>query len=290
MKEKLANQTDTTLIRLIGMDFDWTLLDHTSGKRGRRIDDKLIKWLSCYIEDGNYAGIVSGRIWWEMKDILEREGFAWGKPFPNFYIHRESYINIIENGKDISFDEHNIPTRKQVSEFMLRLVPYLSGWLDELNKANLSIQKWNVYGDFSLEIQMADLEQSNQAMEILKQSVAQIGLTDCHIHRNGNLVTILNGCCSGKGIVLLKAIRLFGLQPHQVLAIGDSLNDMTMVDGKLGFIGGCVGNGDELLKKAVLEGNGYVGNGIASEGIKDIIRQLISEGKLKNYDLGGTTL
>jgi hydroxymethylpyrimidine pyrophosphatase-like HAD family hydrolase len=288
MKKQSAKQANNTQIRLIGMDFDWTLLDHSG--RGRRMDDKLIKWLSCFIEDGNYAGIVSGRNAWEMKDILEREGYSWGKPFPNFYIHRESYINIVENGKDMSYEEHNIPTRKQVSDFLLQLGQYLCKWKDELESAGLTIRKWNLYGDFSFEIQMADLGQSDQAIEILKESIDQIGLRNAFIHRNGTLVTILNGCCSGKGNTLLKAIKHFGLQPDQVLAIGDSLNDMTMVDGKMGFHGGCVGNGDELLKKAVIEGNGYIGSGVASEGIKDIIRQLISEGRLKNYDIGGTTL
>jgi len=282
MKAQIYNQAVSSQIRMIGMDFDWTLLDHSNGKL--YINDKLIKWLSCYIEDGNYAGIVSGRNAWEMKDILERLGYPWGKPFPNFYIHRESYINIIEDGVDRSWEEYNAPTRRQVSDFLLSLGPYLSKWKNELECAGLTIRKWNLYGDFSFEIQMGNLEQGDRAIEILTKSIQQIGLKNCYIHRNGTLVTILEANCSGKGNALSKAAEHFGLQPNQVLAIGDSLNDMTMVDGKMGFIGGCVGNGDELLKKAVIKCNGYIGNGVASEGIIDIIKSLIAEGKLKNYD------
>ncbi len=43
-----------------------------------------------------------------------------------------------------------------------------------------------------------------------------------------------------------------------MLAIGDSLNDLTMLDGKLGFRVGTVGNADELINAAVRAAGGMV--------------------------------
>ena len=81
-----------------------------------------------------------------------------------------------------------------------------------------------------------------------------------------------------KGNALLAATKAFGLKPSEVLAIGDNYNDVSMIDGKLGFVGACVGNADDNIKKIVKDGGGYVGDGFAHRGVLDVIRQLKKDG------------
>lgn len=83
---------------------------------------------------------------------------------------------------------------------------------------------------------------------------------------------------AGKGNALLAATKAFGLKPSEVLAIGDNYNDVSMIDGKLGFVGACVGNADDNIKKIVKDGGGYVGEGFAHRGVLDVIRQLKKDG------------
>ncbi len=255
-----------------------TLLSYTP-QEGYYINPDLIKQLSEFINKGGYSGIVSGRNFWDMREILIMLGFEWGKPFPSFYIHRESYINTIDNGKDISWEEYNLHARKRISEKLMRLGGYIHVISRCLEKKNLKISTWNLYGNFSLEFTMHDEEQAHRAINVLKLSLEQLGLEGYTVHRNGNLATIIDQK-SGKGNVLLAASKRFGLKPEEVLAIGDSLNDMSMVNGEFGFIGGCVGNGDPVLKKVVADSGGYIGRGSASDSIMDIIQQLYKNGWL----------
>lgn len=135
----------------------------------------------------------------------------------------------------------------------------------------ISVYDFIVYGDFATEITV-DHGQADEAMALMKKFIKRKGLLDAAVHRNCNAVTVYSKC-AGKGKALLAAARHFGLEPAEVLAIGDNYNDESMIDGKLGFVGGCVGNADEKLKSIVRAGGGFVGTGTAYKGILDIMRQ-----------------
>lgn len=79
----------------------------------------------------------------------------------------------------------------------------------------------------------------------------------------------------------MQVARIFGLKPCEILAIGDNYNDISMIDLKLGFVGGCVGNAEENIKKIVKAGGGYVGDGIAFRGVLDILKQARKDGLLE---------
>ena len=117
-------------------------------------------------------------------------------------------------------------------------------------------------------------------MELLADFVKEKDINDAAVHRNGVMVTIYSKY-AGKGKTLLEAAKHFHIEPDEVLAIGDSYNDISMIDGKLGFVGACVGNADEKIKKIVKDGGGYVGNGIAYKGVADILCQLKKDGKIE---------
>lgn len=268
------------MIRMIAMDFDNTLVGHSTG--GPVIDGALLGYLKRYMQEGNYAGIVSGRKAGEMRILFEVMGLLWCGPFPGFYIYRESYVDFVKEGKGISWEQHNVPARKSISELMFRLGRHAGEWRDRMAEEGLAVENWSLYGDFSLEYAMETPEQAGKAIPLLRELLERNGFTDCYVHRNGRLATII-AAFAGKGNVLEKTAGRLGIAADQVLALGDSLNDASMLDGAKGFVPGCPGNSDELVKELVRAAGGYVGRGEASLGVMDVIRQLQGRGRLPQY-------
>ena len=90
------------------------------------------------------------------------------------------------------------------------------------------------------------------------------------VHRNRMLAQVVLST-AGKGNSLLRAATVKGLRPHQVLAIGDTLNDLDMLDGRHGFRAGAVGNADLVIKQAVLAAGGIVAEREAGAGLAEIL-------------------
>jgi hydroxymethylpyrimidine pyrophosphatase-like HAD family hydrolase len=90
-------------------------------------------------------------------------------------------------------------------------------------------------------------------------------------NRNVRLVQI-HDAMAGKGLVLAEMARHWHLAAEQVLAIGDSANDFSMLDGRLGFRCGAPGNADPAIKEAVRRAGGYVAEGRIGEGIVQVLR------------------
>jgi hypothetical protein len=80
----------------------------------------------------------------------------------------------------------------------------------------------------------------------------------------------------GKGELLLKACSRLGVAPGRVLAIGDSTNDLSMVDGRFGFIGGAPGNAESGIKIKVLAGGGYVADSGYGDGVAEIVSRAMA--------------
>ena len=90
-------------------------------------------------------------------------------------------------------------------------------------------------------------------------------------NRNVRLVQI-HDAQVGKGSVLAEIARLWALAPDEVLAIGDSANDFSMLDGRLGFRCAATGNADAAIKEAVRRAGGYVAEGHSGAGVVEALR------------------
>ncbi len=266
------------MIKLIAMDLDWTLIDHSKNV-DQRIGKELVDKLNDFIKKGNYAGIVSGRVLWDFELEFERAGVLWANPFPNYVVSREAYIYDIENKDFVSFDEYNLPTKKKVVNFNSNLSLYIPEMLSMYERENVYVGNFITYGDFALEIHVKQAD-TDKAMNLMERFVKEKKIVDAAVHRNCTAITIYNKN-AGKGKTLMAAVKHFGIKPEEVLAIGDNYNDVSMIDGKLGFIGACVGNADDNLKKIVKAGGGYVGEGMAWRGILNVLEQLKKDGLME---------
>ncbi|HWK81278.1 MAG TPA: HAD hydrolase family protein [Thermomicrobiales bacterium] len=81
---------------------------------------------------------------------------------------------------------------------------------------------------------------------------------------------------AGKGPALAELARVLGIPNAQVLAIGDSSNDYTMLDPRFnhGFRTATPANAEEELKQLVRAGNGYVASAEAGLGTVEAIDAL----------------
>lgn len=262
------------MIKMIAMDFDWTIADHTKGSD--IISIELIDYLNNFINKGNYAGIVSGRVYWDFQREFDAAGVEWANPFPNYVIGREAYFYEVTKDDYIDHPKINVPANKRITNLNRKLSKYLDDILTIYEDNHIKVVRFFIYGDFAVEIHVENKD-AQHAMELTKKFVTDLEIDEAAVHRNGTLITIYHKM-SGKGNALLEASKELGLKPSEVLAIGDNYNDITMIDGKLGFIGGCVGNADDNIKNIVRSGGGYVGNGTAHKGILDIIKQIEIKG------------
>jgi hydroxymethylpyrimidine pyrophosphatase-like HAD family hydrolase len=90
-------------------------------------------------------------------------------------------------------------------------------------------------------------------------------------NRNVRLVQI-HDILVGKGLVLAEIARHWDIAPDEVLAIGDSANDFSMLDGRLGFRCATTGNADEAIMDAVRLAGGYVARGRIGAGVVEALR------------------
>lgn len=92
-------------------------------------------------------------------------------------------------------------------------------------------------------------------------------------NRNVRLVQI-HDAAVGKGPVLAELVRLWRIRPYEVLAIGDSANDLSMLDGRLGFRCATVANAEDGVKDVVRRAGGYVAAGHAGTGLIEALEAL----------------
>jgi len=91
------------------------------------------------------------------------------------------------------------------------------------------------------------------------------------VNRNNRLVQFQDAA-AGKGNVLRALSELWGIAPAEVLACGDSANDYSMLDGRLGFQCGAPSNADDGIKAAVRAAGGYVAEERIGLGVLEILR------------------
>ena len=252
-------------IKLVGTDFDLTLHYHGIAKA---VQDLLIET----VRKGVKVGIVSGRPWYDLRTFLTQYGMNFGKPYPSFLVWREKFILWVEDGKTREEGEWNQLKMREMEALNGEILKVAPQWLAALKSAGLSHKIWNIFGEYGFEIFYAAPEEAERARVILAELAAP--LPNSEVTRNywGTNVGLASG---SKGCALRHVADCLGLAPDEVLAIGDSLNDLSMLDGRCGLRSAAVGNADPVVKEAVLKNGGLVAENPGGEGVAEIIRKLV---------------
>ncbi len=253
-------------IRLIAVDLDMTLVDWAA--HGPHVDPRAIEALTAADTRGVLCGIASGRWDWDMQYILDRAGVLWGEPFPRFIVAREKLISWVTCGALCPDEEWNAARTREMRQLADTCLEFGFGWLSALRESGLRDQRWNLMGDYGLEIGLPSVDDAGRACEILAEQVKDIPLATVHRNWVSANVVLSTGT---KGATLRGLAQRKGLDPRQVLAIGDNLNDLDMVNGQHGLTGGAVGNAIEEVKAAVRASGGYVAQAEYGAGVAEIV-------------------
>ncbi len=260
---------------MVAMDFDLTLLEWRN--EAPYVPADTIKLLNRLIESGVEVGIVSGRYSWTMRLMLGEAGVAWGEPFPTFIVPRETFVYSVAGDQLIPDEEWNEQRADELVELLRWIMLRQADWHREMGRAGLDIAHWILWGDYGLEAGFRTMEEADWAREMLAAWTADMPLA--HAHRNHKLAHLVLAT-AGKGKSLLRVATGKGIAPDEVLAIGDSLNDLSMLDGKLGFHVATVANGDEPIQEAVRAAGGMVATQRVGAGVTEIVRDYQGKGLL----------
>lgn len=244
-------------------DFDLTLVYEG-------FPPELYRALLKAIDSGISVGICSGRYWWDVRDILLRHGVDFGDPYPQFLICRHAFIYWIEKGKlreDIGWNNTWI---EEIGRVTSEMSSYIGEWLRELRHAGCgNYVNWTLYHDYGFEVMYSTDGEAERARQIVARLIAEI--PEVEVTRNYWGVNV-TAACLNKGTTLEHVAGYLGLSPAQVLAIGDSLNDLPMLDGRRGFRSAAVANADESVKSAVLRNGGVVASERGGMGVLEIMK------------------
>jgi len=265
--------TDKPDIRMVGMDFDWTLYSHREGSSG--VPEHTRDMLCWLREHEVEVGIVSGRPWWDMRDLLVPQGFAWGDPFPSYIVARETFIYWIGDDAMEPDEAWNSARADELAELTRQLSERQTAWRLKLESAGLTPVRWFLWGDYGLEIHLPDPERAEQARLLLAEWSADLPLATTS--RNRTLAHIILATAT-KGGSMAHAAASRGLRADQALAIGDSANDITMLDGRHGLRAATVSNADEEIKAAVRRCGGVIAESEAGEGVWELLSNARTRG------------
>jgi hydroxymethylpyrimidine pyrophosphatase-like HAD family hydrolase len=254
---------ETPDIRMIGADFDGTLWGGAEG-----LPSGLRRLLVALREGGVEAGLVSGRYWWEMRDLLAGAGLEWGDPFPSFVITRETFIYWIGLDAMEPDQDWNEARGAELAELTAWLCRRETEWRLRLESAGLRPKRWWLWGDYGLEVWFETVEETAAAQALLVSWCAAQPLA--HAHRNRCLAHVVLAT-AGKGACLERAAATRGVAPQQVLALGDSLNDLTMLDGGCGFHAAAPSNAEPEVQTAVRAAGGWVAESAAGDGVAEVL-------------------
>lgn len=256
---------------LIVMDLDSTLLTWSNGTS--ELSENCRRALLRAAQNGIYIAVATGRTLRELALELEKHGLPFNNPVPHFAIPLEKYCYQIVNGKAVEDEamarwneERREESRRVVEEIIL---PRAREVLKLLKDLGLSPTRWVLdtrAGWFSLVYET--VEQACQAEKVLEEFAKS--LPEVTVNRNFLFVGFIprNGT-KGKAVKFLAEI--LGIAPERVMTIGDSINDLDMLNGEYGFFPVAVANAEPEIKEVVRKAGGMITAKPASDGVAEAV-------------------
>ena len=261
-------------IRLLAMDIDGTLVD-PSGKideGAKEIWKKLIK------KKDIITAIITSRPLEGVSHVFIENGIK-DHNLPFLVIAEEREIYTFNKSRYLPLSEEwNNWIIKEEKRVLPNAKKLLGKWAKDLRKKGLKffpvseeIEKKRGYSS----LLFSDFNQAEIARKYVKQELASLD-SPLRIERPARCLD-LRSKKTGKGKALKKALEILGIEPGGVLCIGDSHNDLEMLDGSFGFKSACPHNGEDIVKEAVLQNDGYIAKRSYGEGVREIIERSLKD-------------
>ncbi|CQR45921.1 Putative phosphatase YwpJ [Paraliobacillus sp. PM-2] len=257
-------------MKLIAIDLDGTLLNGDC-----EVSDKNIDAIHRAINKGIDIVIVTGRPFIAAKSLLNKVGLSLPIISLNgavIYSNKEEVIEITPMNLSISqqiltiFQENKIYTeiytnkgtysinkKDVINNIMVRANSHIEKNV-ALQRANqrIEVEKVKFIEDYNTLITLEDIyiykiQGFSLKQKLLRRMCSQLNTEDIIITSSGNISIEINHVDAQKGIALCMFARDKGIQMKDTMAIGDNLNDISM----LNIVGQSVamGNADNEIKK-----------------------------------------
>jgi len=263
---------DWARIAVIALDFDGTLLEP-----GERIDPETV----AAIDRGRAAGLrfstASGRPYPSQVDILTKNGVGPDTGRFEALVVDERQIWLL-NGDD--WHRHEAwyqPLQQRWEQLAPEAMARLARFVERLPEHGLAVDA-GVPDELVLVrgmvgIRAADEAQAPRVRQLLEAEFAD--LDELVISHNFRWVQVLMRA-AGKGNSLAALAAHWGYAPSQVLAVGDHMNDVQMLDGSAGLSPACVGNAVPHIAELVRQGGGYHAKGPTGAGVREVIEHVLA--------------
>ncbi len=258
------------MIRFVGLDLDGTLLGGTQPHYGIREE------AVAALFDAHRRGVQIGIVTWRDFDfiyqtLLEHEIDPAKTSFPSLIIAEERRIYALEGGAyrpDAEWNDRIVADERghlnQVASLVGRLLETDLAQMDPgLRRVEAAIEERRGF----VELVFSDRESAEAGAALLAERLRST-VPDIVPIRNGRGVALRHVRAS-KGATLNRYAETSGLRPEEILAIGDSENDRSMLDGRFGFRAATVSNADESIRRLVAERGGYVAEGACGVGVAE---------------------
>lgn len=247
--------------KIIATDLDGTLLVNAS------LHPDVIKEMKKFVQKGGFVVFVTGRSLKSLNRLFKKCNFSPKEySFPHAVILEEKFIYLLRNGDFKPVKEWN-DRKKDETAIMIKHI--------KRNKIYKKLTKMAVKELGAKKHHYLSLEFASEEMAKLFQQMLSIALWEqsdmVNIIRNRNIVN-LNPVGAGKGKALMYLINMLGIDPSQVLTIGDSHNDIEML--RL-FPSATVSNAEEEVKSTVLQRNGYIAKNAEGKGVIEILNTVL---------------
>jgi HAD superfamily hydrolase (TIGR01484 family) len=262
-------------IRMVALDLDGTILE-----AGTTITGEVLTALATLRAGGVTVVTATGRPVDFQLDLLERHGIGPAAGLFEALIADEREIHLLDERPPAGrayrpHDEWNDVIRKRWDTFLDEALGWLDRVADEAVRRGWATRRYDRSQIARRGLATIWIEQPHQAAALcawLADQVADAG-SELVCNRNVRLVQVIDRQ-AGKGNVLSALADLHGVTADQVLAIGDSSNDISMVDGRFGFRSATPGNADPEVKAAVRRAGGYVAQGTVGAGVVEALAAL----------------
>lgn len=244
--------------KMVAVDMDWTLLDAE-----KRIPAEVFEGFKRITSSGGYVVIATGRGMESASEVFFENGYPLGRDGYPHALAVGGHLFYMQDGEYVPDEAWNVnvgkwwaESRPIAKEIMDAIVPRLEG-----------IEHERVWEDG---IVFTSLQDAVSVQELIIQYMEDEGIDAVFLERNGWGVG-LSDARVGKGICLDRIARNMGLDPGEIIAIGDSNNDMPMLDSRMGFFPACPANADEEVRNIVNARHGFLATQNYGMGVAEIM-------------------
>jgi len=257
--------------QLFALDLDGTVLEEG------QIPQRVCSLLAVFCERGGTVTIATGRSIHDIKKIIKQSEIPKHAGFPQYLLSGDKNIYRCRKGRYVPLSAWNrvldqrwqkaLPLVQQAAERAEQTFRAHKLTFELSYKSMREIRKRGVWT-----WSFPSVADARRAHNLLKSIATYV--PDVEAGR-GNAVAGL--MCKGvsKGAGMSRIAYDLGLEMNQVLVVGNSYNDLSMLGGTYGFASATVANAPAEIKKVVLKNNGYVASAPLGEGVCEIIEKVL---------------